>query len=430
VEMELNGIKLDKDKWRIIINEAAVSEKELFYKISKGLQQVNRQSTLFDVPIINVGSNPQLLECLHKLGIQVPDTRKETLENFESYDIVKDIIEWRQVNKLITTYGEELISKINPKTGRLHTSFTQMVDTGRLSSSDPNLQNIPGKQKYRSCYIAETQNVLLTSDMQSAELKILGNVSNDPAFMEAYLSGLDLHTINASRIYGVSYDKVTKDQRKASKAISFGLVYGLSAHGLSARLRISKQEAEKLIYSYFKANSGVKNWLDKTKRDAVSNGYSSTISGRKRFYEVPYASNPDRRRIISSIERKAMNHPIQGSNADTVKQAMIYCFNALAQYGDKARLILTVHDEIIVECSKELVDEVAPIVSDSLIKGFGDFFTKIPMEADTLVSPCWMKGACEKPDSDGKKCGGVEFKFIPDDHYGTKLVCAKCGSSC
>jgi DNA polymerase-1 len=295
-----------------------------------------------------------------------------------------------------------------------------------MSSSNPNLQNIPRKQKYRSCFIAAEGYSLLTADMSGAELRILGNLSKDPVFVEAYATGQDLHTRTASEVFDTKYDRVEKSMRNAAKAINFGLVYGMSSMGLSKRLKISEKEAEVMINKYFARYQGVKRYLTKAGNDAVRNRYSTTISGRRRYYNMPPYDHPDFKKLQGSIERRGKNAGIQGSNADTIKEAMILLVDRIKGYD--ARLILTVHDEVVVEAHDSCKEEVAKIVAQSIIDGFGRYFSLIPMETDTLIGPCWLKNSCEASLPSGKKCGCDRMKFIKHEKYGTKLVCSECGA--
>jgi len=418
-EMELNGIVLDVDKWRIIMSDAEKEALSLKQDIENELRCTQDQTTLFGVSSINIDSTKQLLIALNKLGLKMEKTDEEALSRYKGHNTIDALLKYRKLNKLVTTYGEAVIDRINPKTGRLHTRFNQMVQTGRMSSNNPNLQNIPGKQKFRSCFIAEKGKVLITDDMSGAELRIMGDMSEEPHFIRAYNEGLDLHTLNAANIYNVDYDKVETFQRKASKAVTFGLCYGMSPVGLSKRLKISRKKAEDIINAYFDANNCLSDWLNKAEKLAVKNGYSESVSGRKRFYNVPSYDDPNRKTAISSIGRKGKNAPIQGSNADTIKKAMVFCVDRLENLEYEAKLLLTVHDEIIVECPEEKKDEVSAIVSSSLVDGFGYYFKKIPMVADAVIGPCWIKSECEE-------CGHNEMEFVEDSKYGTKLVCKKC----
>ena len=202
--------------------------------------------------------------------------------------------------------------------------------------------------------------------------------------------------------------------------------YGLSPVGLSKRLKISENEAKRMINTYFDRYSGVKSFLDRSAKEAITNLYSRSVSGRKRYYKLPGFDSPDYKKIKGSIERQAKNAPVQGANADTIKQSMIYLVDRLEEGGYDAKLVLTVHDEVVVEVRDDQKHEVSKVVSKSLVDGFGRYFSLIPMEVDALIGPCWLKGSCEA-DVAGHECGGTEMEFIDDEKYGTKLVCKKCG---
>ena len=425
-EMELNGISIDTDKWNLIMADVEVKRIALHAEIAKILDDTEDQQTLFGVSLINIDSPLQLKNALNRYGLDVEGTAVDELEKYSGVPIIDSILAYRKAEKLLSTYGKPLLDKIHPVTNRLHTDFRQIIQTGRMSSSKPNLQNIPGKQLYRSCFVADEGKSLITSDMSGAELRILANLSKDAGFVGCYLSGEDLHTKSAAGVYNVPYDKVTKEQRKASKAITFGLCYGLSKHGLSRRLKISPKKAERLMTNYFDTYPGVKKWLDNAANDAVRLGYSEDIIGRKRFYDIPKYDSPDKKKIIGAVKRQAKNMPIQGANATTIKQAMIFCVERLAKLDYYAKLLLTVHDEIIVECDYDKRYEVAKIVEGSICDGFNMYFDTIHMETDGLISPCWMKAECEK-DAEGNKCGSNEFEFTEGGKYGTRLTCKKCG---
>jgi DNA polymerase-1 len=389
------------------------------------LSEVEDQNTLFGVSLVNIDSNKQLMKALNKYGLSIESTKEEVLKKHKGLPVIDALLDYRKANKLISTYADPLLAKISKYTGRLHTDFRQMVSTGRMSSSNPNLQNIPKKQKFRSCFIAPDGYSLLTADMSGAELRILGNLSEDPVFVEAYATGQDLHTRTASEMFSVAYDEVQKQHRNAAKAINFGLCYGMSAVGLANRLKITKKEAELLIGKYFQAYKGVKRYLDRAGRDAVRNRYSTTVAGRRRFYNMPPYDHPDRKKIQGRIERQGKNAGIQGSNADTIKEAMTILVERLKPYD--ARLILTVHDEVVVEVAEEQKYEVAPVVAQSLVDGFGKYFNLIPMQTDTLIGPCWLKDSCENRPDGHTVCGCNEMKFVPHGKFGTKLVCSECG---
>lgn len=312
-EMEFNGMRLDVKKWRAIMGDTEKEMVKVEEIINNLLTPLEDQTTLFGVSLIDINSPLQLKKALNKLGLPLENTRNEELSKYKGVHVVDAILEYRKYAKLISTYAEPVIERIHSKTGRLHTKLKQMVATGRLSSSDPNLQNIPKKQIYRSCFIAEEGNVLITADMSGAELRILGNLSKDHVIIDAYKQHIDLHTKTASDIFGVSMDKVTDAQRDVAKTINFGIIYGLSEFGLARRLRISEKKAEEYINIYFKARPGVKKYLNNVARDAVYKRYSKTVSGRKRFYRLPEYSDPSFNKIKRSVERRAKNAGIQGS---------------------------------------------------------------------------------------------------------------------
>ena len=422
-EMELNGITINTERWLSIMQEVAKKKEELHVQITKILDATENQSTLFGVSLINIDSPKQLKEALKKYGVEVEGTAVDELEKYAGVPVIDNILAYRKAEKLISTYGQPLLDKIHPATGRLHTDFKQLIQTGRLSSSHPNLQNIPGKQIYRSCFIAKEGCALITADMSGAELRIIGNMSQDPVFVSCYLEGIDLHTKSAAGVFNVEYDKVSKEQRKASKAITFGLAYGLSKFGLARRLKISEKKAERLMLNYFTMFPKIKQWLEDLSNEAVRKGYSETIIGRRRFYDIPKYDSPDRKFIINGVKRQAKNAPIQGSNADTIKQAMIFLVERLEVLPYYVKLLLTVHDELIVECDYEHRYEVAKIVEQAIKDGFNMYFKIIPMETDALISACWMKGTCDK---DKGGCGGQEFKFADGGKYGQRLVCSNC----
>lgn len=418
-EMELNGIEIDVDKWRIIMGDVGVDRDKTRLIIKNILSETEDQNVLFGMSLLNIDSNAQLKTALNKYGIEIQSTAADVLSNYIGIPVIDAVLEYRKAEKLISTYSETLLNKISTVTGRLHTDFRQMVATGRLASSNPNLQNIPHAQKYRSCFIAKEGCSLVTSDMASAELRIIGNLSGDPIFKECFIAGIDLHTRSASEIFKVPMDKVDKKMRDSCKALSFGLLYGLSKYGLSKRLKITEKAAQELIENYFRVFKHVKKYLDYSANSALLNGYSRSVSGRKRYYNRPDNNNPDKNKILASIKRRAMNAPIQSGNSDTIKKSMIYCVERLGQSNYDARLILTVHDEVVVEVINEQKYEVAKIVEQSIIDGFGYYFKDIPMETKACIGPCWLKGPCD--------CDNPEMKFISDDKYKTKLVCCKCG---
>jgi DNA polymerase-1 len=263
-EMELNGMLLDVPQWRGILEEMLVERDRLRIQLLDAFGSTVDQDTLFGVSLINLDSPIQVVRGLQRQGVPVDSTDVKELKKHKKHPIVKLLLDYRKYEKFITTYGEPMIGRIHDITGRLHTSFKQMVSTGRMSSSDPNLQNIPKEQKYRSCFVARPGHKLLTCDMSAAELRIIANLSGDPTWIKIFNEGGDLHTISAAAVFGVSEEEVIRDKnlpysdpnkkryRDNSKPISFGLAYGLSEHGLALRLGISTDDAKQMIDKYFK----------------------------------------------------------------------------------------------------------------------------------------------------------------------------------
>ena len=223
-----------------------------------------------------------------------------------------------------------------------------------------------------------------------------------------------------SRVYDLS---VENHQYFLANGFIVHNCYGMSPVGLSKRLNISEKDAASMIDKYFNKYQGVKRYLDRAGHDAVKNRYSVTISGRRRYYNMPPYDHPERKKIQGSIERQGKNAGIQGANADTIKESMCLLVDRIKNYD--AKLILTVHDEVVVEARNDQREEVGKIVAQSLVDGFGRYFSLIPMETDTLIGPCWLKDSCENEVNN--KCGSTEMKFVPHKKYGTKLVCSKCG---
>lgn len=401
-EMELNGVLLDVPKWREILGEMLIERDKLRIKLDDTFNDLSDQSTLFGVCTMNLDSPVQLVGALNRIGVPVSSTDVKELGKHKNNPVVKTLLEYRKYEKFITTYGEPMIGRIHSKTGRLHTNLKQMVDTGRLSSSNPNLQNIPKEQKYRSCFIARPGYKLITSDMSAAELRIIANLSGEQSWVDIFNGGKDLHTISAAFMYGITVEEVIADKklpdgdprkknyRSNSKAISFGLCYGLTKVGLALRLGISESAAQDLIDKYYKLYPTVISFLEESAKEAVLKGYTSSISGRRRYYALPNPSDPSFKKVRGSVERQGKNMKIQAGNADTIKQAMIYVLERIKPYD--ARLLLTVHDEIIVEVREDQVQEVKPIVEQSIVDGFSEFFKLVSMSTEALVGDCWLKG--------------------------------------
>ena len=323
-EMELNGMLLDIPKWRPIIDEMILERDRLAIQLSDAFNEGMDQTTLFGVSLVNLDSPVQIVKIFNRLGIPVSSTDVKELNKYKNNPIVDLFLQYRKYEKFITTYGEPMIDRIHPVTNRLHTSFKQMVATGRMSSSNPNLQNIPKEQKYRSCFIARPGYKLITADMDGAELRIIADMSGDPEWVRIFNTGGDLHTVSAAYIFEVSEEEVLRDKalpdddpnkrsyRTKSKPLSFGLAYGLTEVGLALRLGVSESQAKEMINKYFKKYPRVKQFLEKSGKKALTHRYSVTASGRRRYFRLPPSSDPMFNRVKGSVERAGKNCPIQG----------------------------------------------------------------------------------------------------------------------
>lgn len=391
-DLELNGCKLDTVKWRKILEGVAEKRDAVRTELMELLPSGGaRQSSMFggDEYLINLNSGPQIISEFGRLGITLEDTSEATLSK-HNHPAAKKLLEYRGHEKTLGSFGEGLLSLISKKTGRIHPDFIQYgADTGRFSCSNPNVQQIPATSDFRACFICEPGYKLVTCDYSQAELRILAELSLDEGFVNAFTNGGDLHILAASQMFGIKPEEVTKTQRSQAKAINFGLAYGMGPQGLALRIDKTVEEARELINAYFKAFSGVARWLEKAGRDSVKLGYSPTPLGRKRFYHKPDPSDPDYRKKVSEIERRGKNAPIQGANADMTKMALVFLRDKLKDYD--ARVVNTVHDEIVVEVREDQAEEVRDVVEHEMIRAAKEVLREVPMVADAKVGDYWSK---------------------------------------
>ena len=341
----------------------------------------NRIKELTGEGDLNINSARQLGEVLFgkmRLGGDKPKmtktrqyaTDEETLQGLAGkHKVVGAVLEYRGVKKLLSTYVEALPQLVNPATGRIHTSYNQAVTaTGRLSSTNPNLQNIPireeqGRMIRRAFIPSDADHVLLSADYSQVELRIMAHLSGDPAMIEAFRAGEDIHRATAARIFGVAPDEVTSEQRRRAKTANFGIIYGISAFGLAQRLNIPRGEAAAIIEGYFRSYPGVKAYMERVVAQARESGYVETIFGRRRTLPDIASHNATVRGLA---ERNAINAPIQGSAADIMKIAMIRIFNELRDKGLRSKMILQVHDEVVIDTVRSEREEVATLVVDAM----------------------------------------------------------------
>jgi len=387
-DMEYNGILLDRDKWCSILKEEKVKKDEAREKMDSILSP-HSDMDLFGMVSINYDSEEQLKNALAKIGIKVDDTSKLTISRI-NHPIAQAILDYREHQKVVSSYGEGFLEHINNITGRIHPSFRQIgASSGRTSCTEPNLQNIKADSRFRSCFVAPEGRRLVVADYSGCELRIIAELSDDPVFLGTFRNGGDLHSIVASAIFKTKVSKTENPElRQRAKTINFGLAYGMGSQGLSASLEISEDEARELLDKYFQSYPLVKRYLDKSSDEAIKNRYSTTIGGRKRYYEINDQSDS---RTIASIVRQAKNAPIQGTNADMTKLALIWIRNKIKEKKLDACLVNTIHDEIVVECDEKIAEEVGYIVKEYMIKAGEFYLHKVPVDVEYSISGCWEK---------------------------------------
>lgn len=368
IDMELNGITIDTEFLS-----------DMSKKIHGKLKNVEEKINELAGEEFNINSPLQLKKILFdKLKIPIEglsrtktgvSTAADELEKMKDrHPIIPLISEQRELAKLLSTYIDALPEMVNPKTGRVHTSYNQAVAaTGRLSSSDPNLQNIPIRTELgaeiRKAFVAGRGMRLLSADYSQIELRIIASMAKDKAMMDAFKKGEDIHARTAANINGVALDKVTPQMRRAAKAVNFGIIYGLGYVGLAQGEGISRQEAKEFIEKYFAIHTSIKEWLTNTKKLAHDKGFVETLFGRRRYFPDINSSNG---MLVASAERQAINAPIQGTAADLMKLAMIKVREKLADVSPKAKLLLQVHDEIVVEAPVDDVEKVSKFMKETM----------------------------------------------------------------
>jgi DNA polymerase I len=392
VTMENEGVVVDKLVLQRLSTEFAASQGKIELEIH-GLAGGT----------FNIGSPKQLGEILFgKMGLAggkktatgAWSTDSDTLEDLagQGIDLARRVLDWRQLSKLRSTYTEALPNYINPRTHRVHTSYAMAAtSTGRLASTDPNLQNIPVRteegRRIRTAFIPKLGHRLLSADYSQIELRVLAHVADIPQLKKAFADGLDIHAMTASEMFNVPVVGMDPAVRRRAKAINFGIIYGISAFGLANQLSISREEAGDYIRTYFKRFPGIKDYMDATRAAAQSQGYVETVFGRRCHFPRIKSPNPSERAFL---ERAAINAPIQGSAADIIRRAMIRMMPALADHGLKARMLLQVHDELIFEVPSTEVDRTIPVVRQIMEKAADPaVHLTVPLQVDARAAGNW-----------------------------------------
>jgi len=390
-DMEMTGISLDlpffEETSKRLEKRMAEIEKQVFESVGKPF---------------NLNSTQQLSDILFtRLGLEPPDRGNKTASGHFStsagvldllrgkHPVVDMVLEHRELSKLKSTYVDALQAALNSETGCVHTSYSQIgAVTGRLSSSDPNLQNIPIRteegRRLRHGFVASKGNVLLSVDYSQIELRLVAHMAQDENMLAAFRAGEDIHATTAAAIYGVSPDKVTKAMRRHAKAINFGLIYGMSVFGLTRTTELTLAEAETFVKAYFQKFPGIKKYLDGIRKQAAQQGYVETLLGRRRYF--PALQSKANVQVKNREEREAINAPVQGTAADIMKIAMLNIPPALKEAGLKAKMLLQVHDELVFECPKNELKETARVVQEIMENSYP---LSIPLLTEARYGANW-----------------------------------------
>ena len=384
---ERGGVKLDAEQ---LLNQSA--------EIGATLDKLEQEAHDLAGEVFNLGSPKQLQQILfEKLALPVikktpkgqPSTNEAVLQELAlDYPLPQVILRHRSLSKLKSTYTDQLPKEVRPDTGRLHTSYHQAVAaTGRLSSTDPNLQNIPIRteegRRVRKAFVTEPGSLMIAADYSQIELRIMAHLSEDSGLVSAFNEGLDVHKATAAEVFGVSAEAVTTDQRRSAKAINFGLIYGMSAFGLARQLNIARQDAQTYIDRYFERYPGVRSYMDETRQKAAEQGFVETLFGRRLYLPDIKAGNFQLRQ---AAERTAINAPMQGTAADIIKLAMLSVQGWLDQTALDTKMIMQVHDELVFEVPAEEREEVTYQVK-ALMSGAAQL--AIPLEVEVGQGSNW-----------------------------------------
>lgn len=423
--MEYDGITLDKEKWSVISNDItnelntfSTNLKE-FIKSNlsfNGYKNLLELADGFGIPVhtkkkklelsslsiefgkewfmenFNLNSPEQKKRLLNHMGIQVDDTNARTLEKYMKYEIVNKLITYAELEKKFTSYGEPFLNHIDID-GRVHTEFDQIKSTGRIGSSNPNLQNIPRNKMYRDPFIASSGNKILTLDYSQAELRVLGAISREPEFINAFKKGIDMHSQTGTVIKNKPLNQITREDRQDAKNVNFGMAYGISEYGLYRQFNIPIEKGREYLKNYFSYYKILNRFMIETKEKIWELKYSTTPFGRKRFFEnrTLYKDSSDRWKYENSVKREGFNHIIQGCVADIVKMSMKDIFYRNS-FGSDMRMLLQVHDELVIEAKENVVEDVKEFAKEIMLENESKFlYGLISPEIDYNISEYWGK---------------------------------------
>ena len=392
VDMELAGFYMHKDRWLEQLGIVEKRRSELAEQLQQVLAEESSQGSLFGGPQrddINLDSHQQLTQALNRLGIPVPDsTRNWKLQPLAAqYPIIGTLLEYRTVQKALTSYGENMIEMINPVTKRLHADFRQIgAPTGRFACTNPNIQQVPHAIEYRRCFSGYPDGrKLIIADYSQIELRILAEFSSDRGFIDAFNSGADLHRVTASQVFNASLDQVTKEQRDFAKRLNFGVVYGIGAQRFALMTGLSVPDAENVLRRYFGTYRQLDSYLREAANRAVSERQARTASGRL----VRFRYDENDRQQISMTQRNGKNTPIQGTSADILKRALRLLRDELSDTS--ARIVNIIHDEIVVEAGADEAESVAEKVERVMCAAGEEYLKTVPVKVETEIADEWVK---------------------------------------
>ena len=391
-DMEHQGIKID----RKMLAEYSLQLTEELNTTEISVREIAGDQSL------NLSSPKQLGILLYEKLKLVKDAKKTSKKNYSTdeetlselidfHPVISKILDFRNLKKLLSTYIDPLPTLIQPDTGKIHTTYNQsLTATGRLSSVRPNLQNIPIRtergREIRKAFVPSFENgLIMSADYSQIELRLMAHMSGDSLFIEAFRAGKDIHAATASKIFGVPEDQLTREQRNRAKVANFGIIYGISAFGLSQRLGIPRQEAKQLIEGYFSSYPQVENYMNQMIQSAKEIGYVTTLYGRKRYLPDINSKNPTVRGLA---ERNAVNAPIQGSAADIIKVAMIRVFEKISQNRLSSKMVLQVHDELVFDVYPGEEERLATIVKREME---GVIELSVPLTVDCRYGENWLE---------------------------------------
>ena len=392
VDIELAGFFMHKDRW---LEQLGIVEKrrmELAEQLQEVLAEESSQGSLFGGPQredINLDSQQQLTKALNRLGIPVPEsTRNWKLQPLAAqYPVIATLLEYRTVQKALTSYGTNMIEMINPVTKRLHADFRQIgAPTGRFACTNPNIQQVPHAVEYRRCFSGHPEGrKLIIADYSQIELRILAEFSGDRGFMEAFNSGADLHRVTASQVFNTGLDQVTKEQRDFAKRLNFGVVYGIGAQRFALMTGLSVSEAENVLRRYFGTYRELDAYLRDAANRAVSERQARTGSGRL----VRFRYDENDRQQVSMTQRNGKNTPIQGTSADILKRALRLLKDELS--STNAQIVNIIHDEIVVEADTDDAQDVAAKVERIMCAAGQEYLKTVPVKVETEIADEWVK---------------------------------------